>query len=128
MNIYVGHLTLDTTEDDLRETFEAHGEVQSVRIVRDGATGESRGFGFVEMPSEEEAKTAIAELNGKDVKGNELTVEAGKARTPSAGFGGRRPGGRGRPHGGRPGGAGGRGRGGPGRGPGRGGSGRGRPR
>lgn len=124
MNIYVGHLTLDTTEDDLRGTFEAHGEVQSVRIVRDGATGESRGFGFVEMPNEEEAKTAIAELNGQDVKGNELTVEVGKTRTPSAGFGGRRSGGRGRPHGGRPGGPGGRGRGGPGRG----GPGRGRPR
>lgn len=124
MNIYVGHLTPDTTEDELREAFAAVGEVQSVRIVRDGATGESRGFGFVEMPTEEEAKTAITELNGKDLKGNELTVEAGRARTPSPGFGGRRPRGRGpqrggRP-GGRPGGPQGRGRGGPGRGPGRG--------
>jgi len=111
MNIYIGHLTIETTEEELRETFAAFGEVQNVRIVRDGTTGESRGFGFVEMASDDEAKAAIEQLNGKDLNGNELTVEAGRSRTPSAGFGGRRPGGRGRPGGGRPGGRpGGRGR------------------
>jgi RNA recognition motif-containing protein len=107
MNIYVGQLTLDTTEDELREAFAAFGEVQSVRIVRDGATGESRGFGFVEM-QDEEGKAAIEALNGKELKGNELKVEAGRGKTSSPGMRGRRSGGRGGP-----------GRGGP-RGPGRG--------
>lgn len=122
MNIYVGNLSTDTSEDDLRQAFGAFGDVATVRIVRDGATGESRGFGFVEMPAEEQAKTAIQEMSGKELKGNPLTVEMGRARTVSGGGGGGRPprsqgprGGGGRP-GGRPGG----GRGGPGRGPSRG--------
>jgi len=132
MNIYVGNLSTDTSEDELRQAFEAFGEVASVRIVRDGATGESRGFGFVEMPGEEQAKAAIQEMNGKELKGSALTVEQGRAR-PAAGGGGRPPRGQG-PHrgggrpGGRPGGGGGGGRGGPGRGPGRGSDRGGRPR
>jgi RNA recognition motif-containing protein len=124
MNIYVGNLSTDTGEEDLREAFGAFGEVTTVRIVKDGTTGESRGFGFVEMPTEAEANAAIQEMNGKEFKGNELKVEAGRARTVSPGFGGRRPrgqgpqrGGGGRPHG-RPG-ARGTGRG-PSRGPSRG--------
>lgn len=119
MNIYVGNLSTDTSEDELRQAFAAFGEVASVRIVRDGATGESRGFGFVEMPAEEQAKTAITEMNGKELKGNALTVEQGRARTGGGGGGGGRPPrGPGGPHrgGGRPGGRPGGGRGGPGRG------------
>ena len=56
MNIYVGNLTPDTTEDELRQAFDSLGEISSVKIIRDGATGESRGFGFIEMPSEDQAK------------------------------------------------------------------------
>ena len=119
MNIYVGNLAPDLTEDELRETFEAFGEVASVKIVRDSATGESRKFGFVEMAAEEEAKAAIAELNGKEIKESALQVEPGRAKAPSPGFGGKRPGG---PRGGRPGGGrGGRPGGRPGSGPSRGG-------
>ena len=127
MNIYVGNLSTDTSEDEVRQAFEAFGEVASVRIVRDGATGESRGFGFVEMAAEEQAKTAITEMNGKELKGSQLTVEQGRARTaPGGGGGGRPPRGqgprRGGPGGGgRPGGRPGGGRGGPSRGPDRGG-------
>ena len=124
MNIYVGNLSTDTSEDELRQAFEAFGEVATVRIVRDGATGESRGFGFIEMSAEEQAKTAIQEMNGKELKGNQLTVEVGRSRTMSGGGGGRPPRSGGRPGGGRPGG----GRGGPGRGPGRGSDRGGRPR
>jgi len=118
MNIYVGNLPLETTEDELREAFAAFGDVATVKIVRDGVTGESRGFGFVGMPSESAAKTAIQEMNGREVKGQELKVEAGRSRAVSPGFGGRRPGGR-PDGGGRPGGRAG-GRGGPGGGGGRG--------
>jgi RNA recognition motif-containing protein len=113
MNIYVGNLAPDTTEDELREAFASFGEISSVKIIRDGATGESRGFGFVEMASEDQAKAAITEMNGKELKGNALSVEAGRAKPATGGFGGgRRPGGDrprggGRP-GGRPGGGGGR--------------------
>ena len=121
MNIYVGNLSTDTSEDDLRQAFGAFGDVATVRIVRDGATGESRGFGFVEMPAEEQAKTAIQEMSGKELKGNQLTVEMGRARTVSGGGGGRPPRSQGpRGGGGRPGGRPGGGRGGPGRGPSRG--------
>jgi hypothetical protein len=110
MNIYVGNLTPDTTEDELRQAFESFGEIASVKIIRDSASGESRGFGFVEMPSEDQAKAAITEMNGKELKGNQLSVEAGRTKAAAPGFGGgRRPGGDrprggGRPGGGRPGG------------------------
>jgi RNA recognition motif-containing protein len=125
MNIYVGNLSTDTSEDDLRQAFEPFGDVASIRILRDRTTGESRGFGFVEMPAEAQAKAAIEQMNGKELKGNPLSVEAGKARPASMG-GGRPSRGPGGPRGGRPGGRpGGRGPGrgpdrGPGRGPGRG--------
>jgi RNA recognition motif-containing protein len=110
MNIYVGNLTPDTTEDELRQAFGSFGEIASVKIIRDGATGESRGFGFIEMSSEEQAKAAIAEMNDKELKGNQIHVEAGRGKAAAPGFGGgRRPGGDrprggGRPGGGRPGG------------------------
>jgi RNA recognition motif-containing protein len=122
MNIYVGNLTPDTTEDELRQAFEPFGDIASVKIIRDGTTGESRGFGFVEMPSEDQAKSAIGEMSGKELKGNQLTVEPGRTRAPAPGGGrpgGRPSGGRGGPRGGgRPGGRPG-GRGGRDRGPGR---------
>jgi len=108
MNIYVGNLTPDTTEDELRQAFAPFGDVSTVKIIRDGATGESRGFGFVEMPSEEQAKNAINEMNGKELKGNQIHVELGRTRAPAPGGAGRRPGGPDRGRGGRPGGGGGR--------------------
>lgn len=118
MNIYVGNLTPETTEDDLREAFASFGDVASVKIIRDGASGESRGFGFVEMPDEEQARAAIGQMNDKEVKGNQIRVEAGRTKAAAPGMGGGRPpGGQGRPPrggrhgGGRPGGRGGRDRG-----------------
>jgi RNA recognition motif-containing protein len=94
MNIYVGNLTPDTTEDEVRQAFESFGEIASVKIIRDGATGESRGFGFIEMQSEDQANAAIEAMNGKELKGNALHVEAGRAKAAGPGFGGgRRPGG-----------------------------------
>jgi cold-inducible RNA-binding protein len=102
MNIYVGNLTPDTTEDEVRQAFESFGEIASVKLIRDGSTGESRGFGFIEMPSEEQAKAAVDGMNGKELKGNPLRVEAGRGKpAPTGGGGGRRPGGSERPRGGR---------------------------
>lgn len=109
MNIYIGNLAPDTTEDEVREAFAPFGDVASVKIIRDGATGESRGFGFIEMPNEEQARAAITDMNGKEIKGSQIHVEQGRAKAAPTGFGGgggRRPGGdRGGPRGGgRPGG------------------------
>ena len=78
MNIYVGNMSHETTEDDLRQTFEAFGQVISVKILRNRATGESNGIGFVGMPVSDEAQTAISELNGKNLNGNAIKVEEGK--------------------------------------------------
>ncbi|TET90551.1 MAG: RNA-binding protein [Methanomassiliicoccales archaeon] len=89
MNIYVGNLSRDVTENDLREAFEAFGEVASVKIITDRFTGASRGFGFVEMPTEEEGKKAMEDLNGKDMKGREVTVNEARPRTERRGGGGR---------------------------------------
>ena len=100
MNIYVGNISREVTENDLKDTFAAFGTVQSASIIKEKYTGESRGFGFVEMPNKEEADKALAELNGKDLKGRNLTVNEAKPRTDSprsgGGFGGgRSSGGRG---------------------------------
>ena len=99
MNIYVGNLSSDTTEDDVREAFAAFGEVATVKIIRDGATGESRGFGFVEMPSKTEAEAAIAGLKRKTLKERTMDVNEARPRTDSRGgrssySGSRRGGGR----------------------------------
>jgi RNA recognition motif-containing protein len=94
MNIYVGNLSFDLTEDALRQEFEAHGEVASASIIRDKFSGRSRGFGFVEMPSDEHAKAAIAGLNGKTLLGRNLTVN--EARPRKEGGGDRKPFGGGR--------------------------------
>ena len=74
MNIYVGNLALNVTEEDLQQAFEAFGEVTSAKIIKDKYSGESRGFGFVEMPAGAEAQSAISGLNGKEMKGLNLKV------------------------------------------------------
>jgi len=74
MKIYVGNLSHDVTEDDLRQTFEAFGQVSTVNIIKDRFSGESRGFGFVEMPSKHEALTAVKEADGTDLKGRSIKV------------------------------------------------------
>ena len=101
VNIYVGNLSRDLSETELKEAFQAFGEVQSCNIIKDKFTGESRGFGFVEMPNKDEAEKAIAALNGKDLKGRNLTVNEARPRTDrprtgggGGGFGGGRGGGR----------------------------------
>ena len=81
MNIYVGNISRTATEQDIKEAFEAFGAVSSAAIIKDKFSGESRGFGFVEMPNKEEADKAIAALNGKDVKGRNLTVNEARPRT-----------------------------------------------
>ncbi len=103
MNIYVGNLSPEVTEDDLRQAFEAFGEIASIKIIKDKFSGETRGFGFVEMPVKDEAQSAIDGLNGKDLKGSTLNVNEGRPRPEGRRQGGGRPGG-GRPGGGRPGG------------------------
>jgi RNA recognition motif-containing protein len=102
MNIYVGNLSHEATEENLKEAFEVFGEVNTVKIIKDNYTGRSKGFGFVEMPTNAEAQSAIEGLNGKDLKGRSLNVC--EARPRSEGHrGGARPGGP-RPGGGRRGG------------------------
>lgn len=101
MNIYVGNLARDLSEAELQQAFEAFGKVDSVAIIKDKFSGESRGFGFVEMPTAEEAQKAITELNGKDLKGRALTVNEARPRTDGGGGGGGGRGGRGGPGGGR---------------------------
>ncbi len=93
MNIYVGNLAREVTEDDLREAFEAHGQVSTATIIKDKFTGESRGFGFVEMPSKNEAQTAITEMNEKDLKGRTINVNEARPKTDRGGGGGGRRGG-----------------------------------
>ncbi len=116
MNIYVGNLAREVTEDDLREAFEAHGQVSTATIIKDKFSGESRGFGFVEMPSKNEAQTAITEMNEKDLKGRTINVNEARPKTDrGGGGGGRRGGGGGGGGGGGFGGRGGRGGGGGGR-------------
>ena len=94
MNIYVGNLSFDTDDAALRTAFEAHGEVTSAQVITDRDTGRSRGFGFVEMPSNEEAKAAMTALDGSDLDGRTLKVNEAKPR--GSGGGGRSGGGGGR--------------------------------
>jgi RNA recognition motif-containing protein len=93
MNIYVGNLSRDVTEDDLRQAFEAFGQVASVSVITDKFSGESRGFGFVEMPVQAEAQSAIDDLNGKELKGRTLTVNEARPRSEKRPGGGERRGG-----------------------------------
>ncbi len=91
MNIYVGNLSYEVAEEDLRTAFESFGKVESSNIIQDKYSGKSKGFGFIEMPSAEEAKAAIEGLNGKELKGRNLNVNEARPRSES----GRDRGGRG---------------------------------
>lgn len=82
MNIYVGNLSYGMSEGELRDAFAAFGEVSSVKILMDRETGRSRGFGFVEMPNQGEAETAISNLNGKEISGRSLRVNEARPREP----------------------------------------------
>jgi RNA recognition motif-containing protein len=93
--LYVGNLGYGVTDSDLTKMFEAHGTVESAQVIMDRDTGRSKGFGFVEMKTEQEAQAAIAALNGKDSGGRALTVNEARPRTEGGG------GGRGGPGGGR---------------------------
>jgi len=94
MNIYVGNLSFDSTDEDLRQAFEAYGTVESAQVIRDRASGRSRGFGFVEMPEKEEALAAIEGLNDTELQGRNLRVNEAKPREDrgGGGRGGRRGG------------------------------------
>lgn len=96
MNIYVGNISRDVTESDLKEAFGPFGTVQSAAIIKEKFSGEPRGFGFVEMPNKDEAEKAIAALNGTDLKGRNLTINEARPKTDSkprtGGFGGGRGG------------------------------------
>ena len=89
MNIYVGNLSREVTEDDLREAFEEFGQVASVTLIKDKFSGESRGFGFVEMPAKAEAQSSINGLNGKELKGRTLNVNEARPRSEGRQGGGR---------------------------------------
>ena len=91
MKLYVGNLSFGTTESELTKLFSAHGEVTSVAVITDRETGRARGFGFVEFAKDEDAKAAIAALDGKELDGRSLKVN--ESRPQGAGFGGARSGG-----------------------------------
>ena len=88
MNIYVGNLSFEVSEDDLRQAFEAFGAVESASVVMDKFSGRSRGFGFVEMPTNDEATAAISGLDGSYLKGRNLKVNEARPRNDSRGGGG----------------------------------------
>ncbi len=87
--LYVGGLPYSTTESELTTLFATHGTVESARVIADKFTGQSRGFGFVEMSTPEEAKAAITALNGSEMGGRSLTVNEAKPQEPRSGGGGR---------------------------------------
>jgi RNA recognition motif-containing protein len=99
MKLYVGNLSYDTTDSDLNTLFEPHGAVQSAQVIKDRDSGRSKGFGFVEMNNGEEARAAMAALNGQEVNGRTLTVNEARPReerrgspygSSRGGYGGRR--------------------------------------
>jgi len=94
MNLYVGNLLFNVSENDLKSAFEQFGQVTEVRLIMDKFSGKSKGFGFVEMPSKDEAEKAIEEMNGKEFMGRALNVNVAKPKTDRGGGGG--GGGRGR--------------------------------
>ncbi len=89
MNIYVGNLSPDVTDEAVRKAFESFGEVTSAKVITDKYSGQSRGFAFVEMPGQTEAKTAIETLNGKELQGKQMSVGEARPRKDSGGSGGR---------------------------------------
>lgn len=110
MNIFVGNLSFQTTQDELHAAFAQYGNVERVNIVTDRDTGQPRGFAFVEMTDQREAETAIQQLNGAEMNGRALNVNEARPKPAGGGFGG--GGGRGGARGGGFGGGGGGGRGG----------------
>ena len=90
MNIYVGNLSSDATDETIKQAFESFGEVTSARVIKDKYTGQSRGFGFVEMPEQAQAQTAIKSLNGKELLGKQMSVNEARARTDQGRTGGGR--------------------------------------
>ena len=98
MKIYVGNLSFDVTDDDLRQAFAAFGQVETANVIKDKFSGESKGFGFVEMPSKDEATAAMTGMNGKDLKGKAVNVNEARPRVDrprggGGGYGGGRSGG-----------------------------------
>ena len=89
MNIYIGNLSHEITEEDLQNSFSEFGEVVSVKIIKDRYSGRSKGFGFVEMPDRTEANAAIADLNNKELKGKSINVNTAKPRSNRSGGRGR---------------------------------------
>ena len=98
MNIYVGNLSYEVTEEDLQEVFEGFGQIESVKIINDNYSGRSKGFGFVEMSNNAEAQSAINGLNDNELKGRTLRINAARPRNENrggrGGYGGGRRGGR----------------------------------
>src|SRR5262245_17436796 len=86
--LYVGNLAYSVSDQELEQMFSAHGQVQSAQVIMDRDTGRSKGFGFVEMGSEQEAQAAIAAMNGKEVEGRSLTVNEARPKTEGGGRGG----------------------------------------
>lgn len=93
MNIYVSNLNFRTSSESLQELFAQHGEVASANVINDRETGRSRGFGFVEMPNDDEGQSAIEALNGADFEGKTLTVNVARPKTERTGGYGNRGGG-----------------------------------
>jgi len=94
MNIYVGNLSYDATDETIKQAFESFGEVTSARVIKDKYTGQSRGFGFVEMSQQSQAQTAIKSLNGKELLGKQINVNEARVRANEGRTGGQRRGGR----------------------------------
>jgi RNA recognition motif-containing protein len=88
MNIYVGNISHQTAESSLRQAFEKYGEVSTVNLISDKFSGQPKGFGFVEMPSKDQAQAAIAGLNGQELDGRTLNVNEARPRTEGGGGGG----------------------------------------
>ena len=85
MNIYVGNLSYDVTDEMIRETFESFGEVTSAKVIKDKYSGQSRGFGFVEMPEQSQAQAAIKSLHGKELQGKQISVNEARPRSGDRG-------------------------------------------
>ena len=90
MNIYVGNLPSDATDETIKQAFESFGEVTSARVIKDKYTGQSRGFGFVEMAVQSQAQTAINSLNGKELLGKQISVNEARPRADQGRTGGGR--------------------------------------
>ncbi len=85
MNIYIGNMSFETTEDNLLEAFKAFGEVSTVKIITDNDSGRPKGFAFIEMPSKDEAQAAISGLNGTELNGRTLNVNGAKSKSEKSG-------------------------------------------